>query len=512
VHFWVDKVAKALKKNQGGKDDASYSAMKELFGKALTKLLLNCECYEHLTHFEEIFNTLQDKGVVFPTLAAPLRKLMTYNIDAETTLDVQDVDLNALRRFYTSKLWKQFEKKRAVALLQKAKDEEHGEKRDRVLKMWDAVAAEPTCDSTKADVEMARSLFLSTIPLSARVAYALGEECRMQFAVTWKSDFDFGSLRYFGTTPSTFEGLTFQGFSNTYTFILSNDLRDLVKNAIMKATLDYGVSLAMYTKEKAWWPEFFKWNVATRLGLLKSWCEPETPEFDGNLVDAEIIEKVEKETVKFLANVKGERNWMTVLKNRSKEIKASKARPSCWVHDEDTGGQTESQAAEPASSQQTLQDSTKAETPPKSEEKPPKPTQPDAQGQEPAKPAQKCAEAAAFSGQEKSVSGATEAQSPQPAVGDIVLVRNRQNKEYDGCRARVLKVLTGNVKVEVLNGSTVGTENAFKKFLIGQVSVVAYLPIVKKAKADQTQNKKEGEAKDVKSLLYFMADEDDFPP
>ena len=53
VHFWMDKVAKAqaLKKNQGGKDDASYSAMKELFGKALTKLLLNCECYERLTHF-----------------------------------------------------------------------------------------------------------------------------------------------------------------------------------------------------------------------------------------------------------------------------------------------------------------------------------------------------------------------------------------------------------------------------------------------------------------------------
>ena len=82
-------------------------------------------------------------------------------------------------------------------------------------------------------------------------------------------------------------------------------------------------------------------------------------------MDAEIIEKVEKKTVKFLANAKGERNWMTVLKNRSKEIKASKARLSCGLNSADSGGQTESQAAEPASSQQTLQDSTKAETPPK---------------------------------------------------------------------------------------------------------------------------------------------------
>ena len=67
----------------------------------------------------------------------------------------------------------------------------------------------------------------------------------------------------------------------------------------MRAIVDYGVSLAVYTKEKAWWPEFLKITVAARLGLLMSWCGTETPEFDERSVGAESIDKVEKETAKF---------------------------------------------------------------------------------------------------------------------------------------------------------------------------------------------------------------------
>ena len=147
----------------------------------------------------------------------------------------------------------------------------------------------------------------------------------MVFAAGWKADFDFNTLLYFGTTPNTFEGLTYAGFTGIYDFILMNDMRELVTNPIMRAIVEYGVSLAVYTKEKAWWPEFLKVTVAARLGLPMSWCETETPVFDANLVDAESIDKLEKETAKLLTNTKGDRPWMTALKQKSKEIKASKA-------------------------------------------------------------------------------------------------------------------------------------------------------------------------------------------
>ena len=216
VHFWANAVASALQKKTDIQEDA-YSVVRQNFGKLLTKLLLNSEGYEDLHHFEEISRKLQEKGVVLSTLAAPLRKLMLHRIDSEVTLNVEEVDLNAQRRFFTSQLWKTFEKRRAVFLLNKAKDEEHGETRDRLLKLWDSVPHDSVCPATMAQVQMARSLFLSTLPLPTRVTYALGDEVRMRFAADWKSDFDFRSLVYFGTTPETFDGLTFEIFKKTYT-------------------------------------------------------------------------------------------------------------------------------------------------------------------------------------------------------------------------------------------------------------------------------------------------------
>jgi hypothetical protein len=94
-------VASALKQNSGELHDMAFSAAKESFGKLLTKLLLSSDCYEHLSQFEELYKTLEEKGVALPTFAAPLQKLMTYNIETEASLGVEDVDLNAQRRFFT---------------------------------------------------------------------------------------------------------------------------------------------------------------------------------------------------------------------------------------------------------------------------------------------------------------------------------------------------------------------------------------------------------------------------
>ena len=464
LHFWANTVASALKQNSGEKHKHTYSLMRENFGKLLTRLLLNSDCYDHLDHFEQLYKTLEENGVLLPALAAPLRKLMMYNIESETTLDVQSLDLNTQRRFFTSQLWKSFEKRRAVCLLRQAKDEEHGEKRDRLLKLWDAVPEETMCSSTRADVEMARSLFLSTLPLPSRVTYALGDASRMKFAAGWKADFDFNTLLYFGTTPSSFEGLTYVGFRDIYNFILIHDMRELVTNAIMKTILDYGVSLAVYTKKKKWWADFLKIIVSARLGLLMSWCETETPQFDDSLIDAESLEKVAKETAKLLANVKGDHSWMTALKQRSKEIKAAKdgqqPRPVLMYG---------KQAAPSAAENKTL--SAAAENTTSDEALLP---------QETGVPS---VDAATSSAKPLSLVSTSEA-SPQPsatkaesvdkryvptcAVGDIVRVQARRS-QYNGFKAKVLAVLTGDVRVEMLEGPTVRTKESYQRFKFLQV-------------------------------------------
>ena len=55
-----------------------------------------------LSCFEELYKTLEEKGEVLSTLEAPLWKVMMYNIETDTTLGAEDVDLNAQRRVFTS--------------------------------------------------------------------------------------------------------------------------------------------------------------------------------------------------------------------------------------------------------------------------------------------------------------------------------------------------------------------------------------------------------------------------
>ena len=130
-------------------------------------------------------------------------------------------------------------------------------------------------------MDMARSLFLSTFPLSTRVAYALGDEARILFAADWKAHFALRDLLYFGATPATFEGLRAEGFTTTAKLILSDGMRNLVTDPTMGAILDWTVASAACTREKDWWNDFVKLIVATRLGVLGSWFSNQTPDFEG---------------------------------------------------------------------------------------------------------------------------------------------------------------------------------------------------------------------------------------
>jgi len=191
--------------------------------------------------------------------------------------------------------------------------------------------------------------------------------------------------------------------------------------------------------------------------------------------------------------VKGDRPWMTVLKNKSGEIKALKVGRSPAAHKAELGEQTESQTLDafPSESKDdekadaTLQGVTEPEKmlPDGTQAGEMSPAESDAEVRKSGKLDQKDAGAAASSAEEKSLSsGSTGAAMPKPgmdsqneplfAQGDIVTVRARQRKEYDGCKAKVLGVLTGDVRVEILDGSTVGTDARSRKFKFAQVSLV----------------------------------------
>ena len=524
LHFWANAVASALPKHPERDTLNTFSSVKENFGKLLTKLLLNSAAYENLQEFEPLYKGLEEKGVKIPVLAAPLRKLMQYKIeDSNSTLGVDDVDLNAQRRFFTSPLWNQFEKQRAALMLKQAKDKPHGASRDSLLKLWDAVPKEAMCAETTKEVQMAKSLFLSTLPLSSRVKYALEDESHVLFAAAWKSDVDFQSLLYFGTTPGSFDGLTFKGFLDTYNLILLHGVQGLVKNAILKTIVEYGMSLAACTAKKTWWPEFLKLTVAVRLGLLTQWYGTEAPVFDETVVDVECIDKLEKETAKRLGNIKGDRPWMTALKLRSKDHRHSKPSKSSQAAipgaDVKAGDKAEVLAA--------LEDTKLVEAEAES-------TPPDEVSQ-PAGTEVRSADAAASSAEIAQPEGtdvgsadaaASSAEAPPPSpkpkeeappkpqpvretargskyvppceVGDIVLVKALR-EEYNGFKGKVLTVLTGDVKVEMLEGPAVHTKGKVAKIKFAQVKKVT--DKTEKAEPEKKESKKEKQFKNLGDWL-----------
>ena len=524
LHFWANAVASALPKHPETDTLNTFVTVKETFGKLLTKLLLNSAAYENLQEFEPLYKGLEEKGVKIPVLAAPLRKLMQYKIeDSNSTLGVDDVDLNAQRRFFTSPLWNQFEKQRAALMLKQAKDKPHGATRDNLLKLWDAVPQEAMCAETTKEVQMAKSLFLSTVPLSSRVKYALEDESHVLFAAAWKSDVDFQSLLYFGTTPGSFDGLTFKGFLDTYNLILLHGMQGLVKNAILKTIVEYGMSLAACTAKKTWWPDFLKLTVAVRLGLLKQWYGTEAPVFDETVVDVECIDKLEKETAKLLGNIKGDRPWMTALKLRSKDHRHSKPSKSSQAAipgaDVKAGDKAEVLAA--------LEDTKMVEAEAES-------TPPDEVSQ-PAGTEVRSADAAASSAEIAQPEGtdvgsadaaASSAEAPPPSpkpkeeappkpqpvretargskyvppceVGDIVLVKALR-EEYNGFKGKVLTVLTGDVKVEMLEGPAVHTKGKVAKIKFAQVKKVT--DKTEKAEPEKKESKKEKQFKNLGDWL-----------
>ena len=184
-----------------------------------------------------------------------------------------------------------------------------------------------------------------------------------------------------------------------------------------------------------------------------SWYGSETPVFDESFLDAESIDKVEKETAKLLANIKGDRPWMNALKRKSKELKASKpsksSQPGITDEAENADGKTK-----PAAKKNTKPAEAENTKPAEAEN-----TKPD-EASQPQGTDVPSADAAASSAEARPPSpAATEAAQPQPlppnekepdpryvptcAVGDIVIVK-ASRKQFHGHKAKVLMVSTEN--------------------------------------------------------------------
>jgi hypothetical protein len=194
---------------------------------------------------------------------------------------------------------------------------------------------------------------------------------------------------------------------------------------------------------------------------------------------------VEKETMKLLANTKGECPWKSALKQRSKDIRAAKVArsPHLTEAEKNAGVQKDSSAVETAAAEEPAEtDGGGSEA---GEDVP--------DGQEESLSSKSTTIAAASP--KPSASPAVAATQPpampaqglahQFAEGDIVRVSARQRPQYDKCKAKILAVLTGDVKVEMLEGPSVGADR-IKKFKFNQVTKV----ISTEPKSEQ--KKKEG--------------------
>jgi hypothetical protein len=265
--------------------------------------------------------------------------------------------------------------------------------------------------------------------------------------------------------------------------------------------------------------------VAVRLGLLEQWYGTEAPVFDEivAVIDVECIDKLEKETAKLLGNIKGDRPWMTALKLRSKDHRHSKPSKSSQAAipgaDVKAGDKAEVLAA--------LADTKMVEAEAES-------TPPDEVSQ-PAGTEVRSADAAASSAEIAQPEGtdvgsadaaASSAEAPPPSpkpkeeappkpqpvretargskyvppceVGDIVIVKALR-EEYNGFKGKVLNVLTGDVKVEMLEGPAVHTKGKVAKIKFAQVKKVT--DKTEKAEPEKKESKKEKQFKNLGDWL-----------
>jgi len=93
---------------------------------------------------------------------------------------------------------------------------------------------------------------------------------------------------------------------------------------------------------------------------------------------------------------------------------------------------------------------------------------------------------------------------PTCQVGDIVIVRAFR-EEYNGFKGKVLAVLTGDVKVEMLEGPTVGnTKKTTQKFKFAQVKKVTDKE--EKAEPENKESKKPKKSSGFQDLSGWLAD------
>ena len=69
-------------------------------------------------------------------------------------------------------------------------------------------------------------------------------------------------------------------------------------NSGTNALLDFLVAIIAATVDKPWWADLMKAVAATRLGVVHKWYDNGQVTFDASVIDASMVEKIDKETTK----------------------------------------------------------------------------------------------------------------------------------------------------------------------------------------------------------------------
>ena len=254
--------------------------IKEHFPGYLLRVLYSNKVYSSLNHFVEIFDELVDCGCKAPCDLPSLRKFAEADLLGAEVPAIAG-DLTSRMRFFSSALYKHFMELRASALETAAKSASDDEKRDGLLKAWYSAAEsleDPSCTDLKS-ASWARSMLTSSVPLVARVTFALEAESaqRVGYAATF-GDGQVGgvswrSLSCFVDTVDIPEAIGWIEFREAVVLVGKAGLRKQVVNPLVGGFLDFHTEVQMqFGEQTTWVPGLLEAAARAKLGS-RHWQE-----------------------------------------------------------------------------------------------------------------------------------------------------------------------------------------------------------------------------------------------
>jgi len=287
LQFWASQVAAGLPALGGDAGDGGSAPedcteiVRQEFPGLLASLLRKHRCYRALPDFVKVFEELRKKGCKVGSGYVAIKAICDHPVASLAPLDLDGVGIGMRLKFGNCALWEDYMSARLPALLEAAKAATPGPARNRILQAASTVSESDFAldvPELRDAAVMAASLFDTELPLASRVAYAVEEESRVQYARGWKADFPFVALEFVYRTPppASYYGLTHADFRVLADFLVTAegaDARACIENPVFVTILGFLDAAGAFRLEP-WWPDFFHTLVAARLGCSAGWLPP----------------------------------------------------------------------------------------------------------------------------------------------------------------------------------------------------------------------------------------------